>query len=337
MFQLAIYNIKKKGAYRMTTIKDISKELGIGVSTVSMALNDNPKISKKTRELVQAKAKEMKYVKNGAAFDLQQQKTNLILLVVNDASRYFFSLAIRSFQSAISKHGYDFIISTTYGGSTKTAEKFIKERRTDAVIVYTMTIDDQLLAEVASENFPIFVVGHKANVENPNVYSFMYNKKTMTSVGTDYLLDKGFERVGYVKGFHQSYGTVRGLNGYKLSLDNHGIDFDESLVFDANGNESKDGYNVTKEVIIPNIDKLDGIVYANDDIASGGMEAFNELGIKIPDKVSVIGQHNIPQSAMTNPPLTTVAAKNQDDGYYEKLVDYLIDKIEGRENLELRD
>ena len=74
----------------MTTIKDIANALGIGVSTVSMALNDNPKISQKTRDKVKAKAEEMHFVKNTSAANLRSNKTNLILLVVNDASLSFF-------------------------------------------------------------------------------------------------------------------------------------------------------------------------------------------------------------------------------------------------------
>ena len=105
----------------MVSIKDIAKELNIGVSTVSMALNDHPRISEKTRQLVHEKAREMKYVKSGAAVDLQKRKTNLILLVLYDASRSFFSEFIKHMQIATGDCGYDFLICTTYGGHRGTA------------------------------------------------------------------------------------------------------------------------------------------------------------------------------------------------------------------------
>ena len=69
----------------MATIKDIARELNLGVSTVSMALNDNSRISQQTKQMVLDKARELGYVKNGIAVDLQKKCTNIILFVVTDA------------------------------------------------------------------------------------------------------------------------------------------------------------------------------------------------------------------------------------------------------------
>ncbi len=312
----------------MTSIKDISRELGIGVSTVSMALNDNPRISKTTRELVQQTAREMKYVKNGAAVDLQKKKTNIILLVLYDASRAFFSETIKRLQISIDKVGYDFIIATTYGGHAETAEKFIRERRTDAVIVYTKTIDDALIGECASEDFPIFVLGHEANTKNPYVKSFMSQKEVQPLATCEYLISKGHKRIGFVTGFRESYGTIRSMNGYRLSMENHGLKIDESLIFDARGSQSEDGYRVTREEILSRIDDMDAIVFSNDDIAIGAMRCFNEYGIAIPDRLSVTGMHNVPGSATTNPPLTTLTYRSNVADFYDKLVEYLVSCID---------
>ena len=313
----------------MTSIKDISRELGIGVSTVSMALNDNPRISKKTRELVQKKAMEMKYVKNGAAVDLQKRRTNIILLVLYDASRAFFSETIKKLQSAIDKSGYDFIISTTYGGHTDTATKFIRERRADAVIVYTKTIDDALLGECASADFPIVVLGHKAETDNAYVSSFMYPAQTKPLVTCEYLIAKGHKRIGFVTGFAESYGTIRSLQGYQLSMQKHGLKIDESLIFDARGSQFEDGYRVCKEEILKRLDDLDAVVFSNDDIAIGAMKCFNDHGIDIPGKLSVTGMHNVPGSATTIPPLTTATTNLKNRNMYDELVEYIISCLKG--------
>ncbi|MBQ4253984.1 MAG: LacI family DNA-binding transcriptional regulator, partial [Erysipelotrichaceae bacterium] len=270
----------------MVSIKDISRELGIAVSTVSMALNDNPKISAKTRELVQEKAREMRYVKNGAAVDLQKKKTGLILFVIYDASRSFFSETIKRLQAATSELGYDFLISTTYGGHSDTAQRFIRERRSDAVIVYTKTIDDELLNENASADFPIFVLGHKAETENPYVRSFLYSSVTEPLDTCEYLIEKGHRRIGFVTGFAESYGTIRSMNGYRLSMKNHGLPIDESLIFDAKGSQAEDGYRVCQEDILKRLDDMDAVIFSNDDIAVGAMKCFNDHGISIPERIS---------------------------------------------------
>ena len=314
----------------MVSIKDISQELGLAVSTVSMALNNNPRISEKTRKLVQDKARELKYVKNGLAVDLQKKKTNLILLILYDASRAFFSETIRQLQSCIDEAGYDFIISTTYGGHRDTAEKFIRERRSDAVIVYTKTIEDSLLGECASADFPIFVIGHKAQTDNPNVQSFLYTEEVKPLVTCEYMIAKGHRRLGFVTGFAESYGTIRSMNGYLLSMKNHGLSIDKSLIFDAKGSQFQDGYRVCEEQLLGRLDDMDGIIFSNDDIAIGAMQCFNDHNIPIPEKVSVIGMHNVPGSASTNPPLTTEMTVNNNQNFYQSMVNYLVSCIEGR-------
>ena len=313
----------------MVSIKDISRELGIGVSTVSMALNNNPKIAEKTRKLVQEKAKEMKYVRNGAAVDLKKKRTNLILFVLYDASRSFFSYTIKQLQEAMARVGYDFLISTTYGGHSDTANRYIREKRSDAVIVYTKTIDDNLLGECASEDFPIFVLGHTAQTDNPYVQSFMAQDVVYPLDTCEYLISKGHKRIGFVTGFAESYGTIRSFNGYKLSMQNHGLEIDESLIFDARGSQAEDGYRVTEEEILNKVDDMDAIIFSNDDIAVGAMKCFNDHDIAIPERLSVIGKHNIPASSTTVPPLTTSTTITDPD-YYLWLVEYLDSVIKGK-------
>ena len=315
----------------MVSIKDIARELNIGVSTVSMALNDNPKISEKTKQLVHEKAKEMKYVKSGVAVDLQKQKTNLILFVLYDASRSFFSEVIKQLQIATGDFGYDFLISTTYGGHRSTAERYIRERRSDAVIVYTKTIDDKLLDECASENFPIFVLGHQADTDNPYVRSFFVPENQPLQI-CEYLIGKGHRRIGFVTGFAESYGTIRSMNDYRLSMHQHGLQVDESLIFDSAGSHWEDGYRVTEEKILSRVDDMDALIFSNDEIAVGAMRCFNDHHIAIPEKLSVTGQHNIPDSLTTNPPLTTVAGTNSGGEIYQDVIKCLDSYIRGKPN-----
>lgn len=313
----------------MTSIKDIAKELNIAVSTVSMALNDHPRISDKTKQLVNEKAREMKYVRNGAAVDLRKKKTNLILLVVYDASRAFFSRVIKELQIGTADLGYDFLISTTYGGHQDTALRYIREKRSDAVIIFTKTIDDQILDAYASADFPVFVLGHKADTGNPHIRSFFY-METLPLETCEYLIQKGHRRIGFVTGFSESYGTIRSLNGFRLSMKNHSLPVDESLIFDAEGSQFNDGYRVTEEKILARLDDMDGIIFSNDDVAIGAMKCFNDHHIAIPERLSVIGRHNIPASSSTSPPLTTSSIISGDPDAYKKLVKCLHSYIQGK-------
>lgn len=311
----------------MATIKDISRELNLGVSTVSMALNNNPRISKATRELVLEKAKELKYVKNTAAVDLQKRKTNLILMVVNDPARSFFAETINRIQREVARHGYDFLIATTFEGHDETAKRYISERRADAVIVYTSTIDEEFIIENAAESFPIFVLGRE--IQGDNVYSFQ-KPIEIQSQGVNYLIEKGHRHIAFVKGSPYSLGTLRKFRGYMYGLCENGIHADQRLIFDAGGSERMDGYRITEE-IIPHIKDIDAIIYSNDEIAIGGMECLKKYKIRIPEDVSILGGNNSPMAEYVTPRLTSVGTKYESSEHYAEIIDVMIDLIEGKD------
>ena len=310
------------------SIKDIAKSLGISVSTVSLALNDKPRVSKEMREKVKQKAKELNYVKNGSALDLQRKRTNIILFIVNDASRSFFSAIINQLQTATANFGYDFIICTTYGDHLDTAKRFMQEHRADAAIIYTGTIPDEMIQSCASEDFPIFVLGR--HVEGEHIYS-LFSGTLPESPITQYLIDLGHKKIAFVKGSSASLNTSRSLKQYKATLEKNHLPFDETLVFDAMGSSYKKGYAIT-EKLIDRIEEIDAIQYSTDDIAIGGILCLKDHHIQIPQQVSVIGHNNIAESAFVSPGLTTYGETADQYLYYEGIIHYLITMIEKEEN-----
>lgn len=315
----------------MASIKDIARELNMSVSTVSLALNNKPRVSKETREKVLAKAKELKYVKNGIAADLKRQKTNLILLIVNDASRSFFSQIINQLQKATAAFDYDFLICSTYGNHLSTAKRFIQEHRADGIIVYTKTIPDEWIIENARDDFPIVVLGRK--LEADNVYSYAFEDASQLLSTTEYLIQTGHQKIALVKGSQASLGTSRTASSYKATLEAYGIPYDESLVFEAGGSSYRHGYEITKQ-LLPQIRQLDAIQYSTDDIAIGGILCLRDHHISVPDDISIVGRNNIPESSFIYPALTTSGNVDDDYLFYESLVHHLIMVIEKNEENE---
>ena len=310
------------------SIKDIAKSLGISVSTVSLALNDKPRVSKEMREMVKQKAKELNYVKNGSALDLQRKRTNIILFIVSDASRSFFSAIINQLQTATANFGYDFIICTTFGDHLNTAKRFMEEHRADAAIIFTGTIPDEMIQSCASEDFPIVVLGR--HVEGEHVYS-LFSGTLPESPITQYLIDLGHRKIAFVKGSSASLNTSRSFNQYKNTLVKNNLPFDETLVFDAMGSSYKKGYAIT-EKLIDRIEEIDAIQYSTDDIAIGGILCLKDHHIQIPQQVSVIGHNNIAESSFISPSLTTYGDTEDLYLYYEAIIHYLITMIEKEDN-----
>ena len=307
----------------MVTIKDIAKKLNLGVSTVSMALNGNSKIKEETRTLVLNAAKELGYVKNWLAVDLQQGHSQLILLVVEDASRPFFSKVIDFIQRRVAYHNFDLLITTTYLKHDHTAKKYISEHRAAGAIIYTMNIDDDFILQYASPDFPIVVMGRE--IKGDYVTSLPKFNKTCTI--TEYFISHGFHKIALVLGALDTLGSIRRLENYLQSLDNAHICIDENKMFYAEASTYEAGYEVTKTMIeyIRQGD-IDSIVYANDDIAIGGLLCLNAHGIKVPDDVSIIGGTNLLQSKIVTPALSTLGS-NDETLSYHYAVDYLVAAI----------
>lgn len=310
----------------MITIKDLARELGIGVSTVSMALNNNPRIKQKTRDLVANKAKELGYIKNMAAADLQKGKSNLILLVVNDPARSYFAEVINSIQREVAKHGYDFLIATTFEGHDETAKRYIREHRADGVIIYTSTIEDSFISENASSELPIVLLGRE--LKSDYVISFKQAQDEQAEA-IDYLVEKGHQRIAFVKGSPYSLGTLRKFRGYMYGLCQHELTVDQRLIFDAKGSERSNGYAITEE-IIPLIGSIDAIIYSNDEIAFGGMDCLKKHNIRIPEDISIIGGNNSPMAEYVSPKLTSTGAKSDETQNHRVIVDALITIIEDK-------
>lgn len=285
----------------MASIKDIAKELKLAVSTVSMALNDHPNINIDTKKLVMETAKKMNYVKNGIAVDLQRKKTNTILLVVEDASRAYFSKFIEGFQKYISEYEYDLLISTTYKGNMKTALRYISESRVDGAVVFTKSISDDFLKRYESPSLPIVAVGRKISAEN--LYSIYGEGETGAKLLTEYLIEQGHKRIAFMKASGTTIGSSSRYKGFKEVLKKAGL-LDEHIFIDAKESTFIAGYNTTKELIKEHAN-IDAIFYANDDIAYGGMEALKEQGIKIPEDISIVGSNDLPLSQYVKPSLTT--------------------------------
>lgn len=294
----------------MVTIKDIAKKMGLGVSTVSMALNGHKNINSETRQRVLDVANELGYIKNGIAVDLQKKKTNVILLVVTDASRSHFSEFIRITQEEVVKSGYDLLIAAT-ASSSHTSRRYISEHRVDGVIVYTNHIENEFLERYARRDFPIYLVG--SYIENDNIYctKIIEGYDVNTEIAIDYLVKMGHKKIAFVKASMKTRGSPRRLKTYYKAMAKHQLVVDEHIVFDAQGSSFEDGYKITGE-IIEHLDEIDAICYSNDDIAIGGLRRFKEAGINVPEAVSVMGTNNLPESKLVTPALTTVHSEHID-------------------------
>ncbi|WP_068783458.1 LacI family DNA-binding transcriptional regulator [Paenibacillus phocaensis] len=313
----------------MATIKDIAKLLDISVSAVSMALNDSPEIGEKTKIKVREAAKQLNYIKNGSAIDLQRQKTNIVLLITDNPTRSYFTDSLQVIQQELIAKQIDLVIITANDKHKGTAERFISENRADAVICMSKFISEEFINLYANKNMPVFVLGRAAKlITNEHVINVPLDYKRVGEDITEYLIAKGHRKIAFVRGSRTSIGSNYRYKGYLRTLKRYQFELDKELVFEARGSDYDHGYGIT-ESIVEHIEsgRVDGIFYATDDLAVGGLQKLLERGISVPDDVSIVGYNNYPISRMVTPPITTVDLHQQQ--IMRRVAKSLIAMIEG--------
>lgn len=291
------------------TIKDIAKEMGISVSTVSKALNDRSDISLKVKEKVRSTSKKMGYKKNILASRLVNMKSNTLGVFIfsrskikNTESSAFKYLNVMLDETK--KQGYDIVLfsSDTRLKSTKSYVDLCTERQVEGAVFIGFEIGDPHLQELMESDLPVVLI-EKITSGNRISCITTDNKKGIR-LGLQYLFELGHERIAYVKGHDKAEVSHIRFETYKKLMEEKGF-FNENLIFE--GDFSLDsGYKVGLE--IAGLDQLPTAVFAaNDLMAIGLIRALHEQGISVPDDISVMGFDNFEISKFVRPPLTSIS------------------------------
>lgn len=276
--------------------------------TVSKALRDAPDISQQTKQKIKKIADELGYVPNFMARSLRNRKTLILGLVISSVTNPFFSRVIMAVEEKAFETGYDLLLAQTYN-SIEREEKILTRlmaRNVDGILispVYRLEPVSKVYDELFEKNIPTVLLGHPADFcqKFPAVVS---NDLELSYNATKYLLSLGHRRIAFFAshGFHP-WSTYR-LNGYTRALNEAGIEIDERLIL-AVGSKIEDGYAAAEQIISEGVE-FTAIQAVNDLVAIGAMNCLFKKGIKVPEKVSIVGFGNILISENCRVPLTTI-------------------------------
>ncbi len=310
------------------TIKDIARELGISPSTVSRALKDHPDISKKTKEAVNALAKEWNYKPNAVALSLRSSKTNIVGVVVPEIVHHFFSSIISGIQEEAQKFGYNVMIfqsNESYEQEVANVTALLLSR-VDGVLIgmskETQNLDH--LKELLHNNTPIVFFDRVCNelpVDNVIVDDF---DSAFTAV--EHLINTGCKRIAHLSTPPELLLGQNRVKGYRQALLKHKLPIDEALIVEC------DSYEKALE-ITPQLLELptppDAILAVNELTAAGALKAIKKKGLKVPDDVAVIGFTDGVVSRTADPELTTIDQHGFEVG--KKACELLLKRIKSKE------
>ncbi|QSO47251.1 LacI family DNA-binding transcriptional regulator [Alicyclobacillus mengziensis] len=286
----------------MPTMKDVAKAANVALSTVSLALRNDPKVKESTRRRVLEAAHKLQYRPNGIARDLKTRKTDTICILLHDLGGPFYSELIRGVQDVATSSGYNTIASGSLGGRNGSAVKLLSERRVDGVIVLAPDVDDEVIVQSAGADLPVVVLDRELTDEF--VYSVRVDNEQGGYQVTRHLLEVGNRRVVFVSGPADSLDAEHRYRGYVKAMNEFSAPV--SKRFDYNGQFTEQGGYTVGKVMSALPELPDAVFASNDEMALGILRAFEEKGIRVPDDVALAGFDNIRIAEYVRPSLTTV-------------------------------
>jgi LacI family transcriptional regulator len=292
------------------TIQDVAKAAGVSISTVSRVLNDKDDVAASTYEHVQEIIQELGYTSNLAARSMRSHKKNLIGLVVPDIGFPYSIEIMKGVNRAVAGSSFDLLVYTTgeiYKEGTVSREQYyvslLNNSLTDGVIIVASAA-----AEFVTDAPIIAVDPHLVNPNYPSVQGTNY-KGAVEAV--EHLLSLGHTRIAFICGRPEIGSAIKRLNGYKDSLTQAGVEISEDLIIPGDFS-TESGYSAARKLLSYE-DPPTAIFASNDQTALGVFQAAEELGVGIPDDLSLVGFDNISEARSLG--LTTIDQKLPDMGY----------------------
>lgn len=287
------------------TIKDIARVAGVSYATVSRALNNHPDIRKKTRDKIVDIAREMGYSPNAIARGLVKKNTNMVGLLVPDITNPYFPEVARGVEDHLSSAGISVFLCNTNWEEKKEMVYInaLKEKRVEGLIVAPVNVASHQRIKDENLNIPVVYIGSRISDAAENFV--ILDNVEASFIATEYLIELGHENIAFIGGFEDSISNRDRVSGYRKALKKHHLEKEINMV-KSSSFKRESGYAIACEFIregkIPS-----AIVTANDIIALGAIEAFENNGYDVPGNVSVIGFDDIEFASLPKINLTTIA------------------------------
>jgi LacI family transcriptional regulator len=289
-------------------MKDIARELGISVVTVSKVLRNHPDIGESTRSRVLNRMKELKYQPNLAARSLSTGRTCTVGLVVPDLLHPFFAQIASTLSAELRKQHYGLIIASSEEDPELEQQEIeqLLARRVDALLIASAQSSIESFRRIEEHKVPYVLLDRRlAGLDAPFVG---VDDQAVGMVATSHLIEQGCLRVAHIRGPQVSTASGR-LEGYRRALAAHQrVPLPGYIVSIGTSGDhlgESGGYKSAKDLLERKIPP-DGIFCYNDPVALGAMRAILDCGLRIPEDVAVVGCGNLPYSDFLRVPLSTV-------------------------------
>lgn len=320
-----------------TTIKDIAKQCGVGISTVSRAINNHPDINPETRRMIMQVIEETGFIPNNSARNLKRTDAKCIAVLVKGITNPFFSSMIQIIEDETQRNRYALVLRhvEAHEDEVDVALELEKEKRLRGIVFLGgrfIHSEEKLGKLNVPFIFSTIGVDISDRIGRVTFSNIAVDDKLESKRMTEYLLSLGHRRIAFITERPEEAIGQRRINGYREAFAERGIPVQEELICyvqDEIDHFSMENGYVTAKKLLEAGTEVTAVYAASDSLAIGASRAVLEAGMRIPEDISVAGYDGIELGEYYNPKLTTI--KQPVDEMAKRTIRLLLDVIGGRQ------
>jgi LacI family transcriptional regulator len=316
---------------KKTTIHEIAKELNTTASTVSRALNNNPRISEETKKKVFAMAEKLGYEPNTMAASLRKGRSQIIGIIVPYADRIFFSSVIRGIEEEVKKSGYNVIICQSYEKIDNEIDDVnaLLSAQVAGIIISlsreTSTYDH--LKKVIQKNKTLVLFDRTTDALNTSCVAIDDYQGAYTSVS--HLIENGYKKIAFFSGNKKVSIFRERFRGYLAALKDHNLPVVDDYIIEV-PSDVEQGKLVTEKLMSLPV-KPDAIFSSSDFSALGATKWLLQNNYRIPEDIGIVGFGNDPFTQYLEPTISSVDQKGKEMG--KTAAQVFLEQVEGRNSI----
>jgi LacI family transcriptional regulator len=295
------------------TIKQIAIKANVSIATVSRALNNDVRVTDKTREKILQISNDLNYKPNLVARNFVKKTSYAIGLILPDISDEFFTDIIRGVDEITYKNGYYTIVASSHRHHTlaDSIATFSQTGLVGGVILLMSAMTDDLKNILDQAKIPVVLIGAGKQERDFDIVTIDNYQGAFNA--TEFLIKKKkFKKIAHITGPAENYDAYLRKKGFIDACKKNGVSINKSFIIDGNFTIDSGYHGFIQLYGLP--EKPEAIFAANDMMALGCYDAANYFNVKIPDDISLIGFDDIFMSKYINPSLTTVRVQIEEVG-----------------------
>ncbi len=288
---------------KKATIKDVAREAGVSISTVSNALNNLPLVNEETRNKIIDVAERIKYIPNMNGKLLKAKKSMTIGFFSSSVSGNYFYILVDSIFKECRRRGYG--LNIIISRDKKVLLSDLLSNSFDGIIIFDCErVGDHEIELITQRQIKAVFVDRELKQKNISSVVFDSFKKGYDS--TKFLINLGHKRIYFIEGEEYTYGNIERKKGYTKAMREFDLEVREEYFLKGKFEESYTYNEIISKFRFDNLPIPDAVIAANDASAIGCIKAFNSMGYRIPEDISVTGFDDIELAKYFTPALTTV-------------------------------